>query len=125
VLTGIRPRSSRTMKLAIDANGVRLTALLDFGSTHNFLDLEVAERAGIQWGHHAGIHITVANGDRVHSPGCCRNMQIAILGEIFIDCYGLALGSYEMVLGDQWLESLGPILWDFGRWVLQFVRNGH
>jgi hypothetical protein len=30
-----------------------------------------------------------------------------------------------MVLSVQWLESLGPILWDFGRRVLQFVRNGH
>jgi hypothetical protein len=50
VLTGIRPRSDRTMQLAIDTNSVRLTALLDSGSTHNFVDLEAAEQAGIQWG---------------------------------------------------------------------------
>jgi hypothetical protein len=50
VLTGIRPHSDRTMQLAIDTNSVRLTALLDSGSTHNFVDLEAAEQAGIQWG---------------------------------------------------------------------------
>jgi hypothetical protein len=47
-------------------------------------------------------------------------------GEQFsIDCYGLTLGSYHMVLGVQWLESLDPIPWHFGWRTLQFIRNGH
>jgi hypothetical protein len=29
-----------------------------------------------------------------------------------------------MVLGVQLLESLGPILWDFGHQTMVFVRNG-
>jgi hypothetical protein len=42
-----------------------------------------------------------------------------------IDCYELEITSYEMVLGVQWLESLGPILWDFGRRMMAFIWNGH
>jgi hypothetical protein len=42
-----------------------------------------------------------------------------------IDCYRLALGTYDMVLGIQWLESLGPILWDFRNRTMAFVWNGH
>jgi hypothetical protein len=38
-----------------------------------------------------------------------------------IDCYSLALGSYDI----QWLESLGPILLDFRNRTMAFVRNGH
>jgi hypothetical protein len=30
-----------------------------------------------------------------------------------------------MVLAVPWLESLGPILWDFGWHTITFVRNGH
>jgi hypothetical protein len=46
--------------------------------------------------------------------------------ELFhLDCYRLALGSYDMVLGVHWLESLGPILWDFGKCTISFVRDGH
>jgi hypothetical protein len=30
-----------------------------------------------------------------------------------------------MVLGIQWLESLGPILWDFRNRTMAFVWNGH
>jgi hypothetical protein len=67
----------------------------------------------------------VANGDRLTSPGSCADLQITIGEEDFhIDCYGLSLGSYDMVLGVQWLESLGPILWDFSCHTMGFVRNG-
>jgi hypothetical protein len=30
-----------------------------------------------------------------------------------------------MVLGVQWLESLGPVLWVFCRNTISFVRDGH
>jgi hypothetical protein len=30
-----------------------------------------------------------------------------------------------MVLGVQWLESLGPLLWDFDRRTMAFVCDGH
>jgi hypothetical protein len=69
--------------------------------------------------------VAVANGDRVTSLGYCPALDINIAGENFvICCYGLLLGSYDMVLGVQWLESHGPIHWDFGRHTLAFVPNG-
>jgi hypothetical protein len=37
----------------------------------------------------------------------------------------LALGSFDMVLDVEWLEALGPILWDFGSRTMGFVCNGH
>jgi hypothetical protein len=42
-----------------------------------------------------------------------------------IDCYNLSLGSFDMVLGVQCLESLGLILWDFRHDTLAFVHDGH
>jgi hypothetical protein len=112
------------MQLVVDVRGVHLTTLLDSRSTHNFVDLEAATRAGITWTRQAGLHVAVANGDRVSSPGCCKNLRISVDGEgFYIDYYDLALGSYEMVLGVQWLESLGPMLWDFGKSTLTQQRN--
>jgi hypothetical protein len=68
----------------------------------------------------------VANGEHVHSPGCCKDLPITISnGSFTLDCFGLMLGPYEMVLGVQWLKSLGPILWDFTARTIVFVRNRH
>jgi hypothetical protein len=106
-LAGFRPCSGRTMQLDININDTLLTTLLDSRSTHNFVDVEAAARAGIQLEARADLHVAVANGDRVQSHGCCRNISLTIANEMFvIDCYSLALGSHEMVLGVQWLESL-------------------
>jgi hypothetical protein len=38
------------MQLVVNINGTRLTALLNSGSAHNFVDVEAAARAGIQLG---------------------------------------------------------------------------
>jgi hypothetical protein len=114
------------MQLLVMMNGTRLRALLDFGSTHNFVDIMAAQRVGIILQLTVGLPVAVMNGDRVTSPGCCRGLRIGVGTESFtIDCYGLEVASYEMVLGVQWIESLGPILWDFGRCTMTFIRNGH
>jgi hypothetical protein len=111
-LIRVWPRSGKTMQFHININNTRRLALLDFGSTHNFVDNDTADRASIKLGHRSGLKVAIANGDRVHSPVCCWNMSIIIGNEGFIiNCYGLALGSYEMVLVMLWLESLGPMFW--------------
>jgi hypothetical protein len=30
-----------------------------------------------------------------------------------MDCYTLPLEGFDVILGVQWLKSLGPIAWDF------------
>jgi hypothetical protein len=73
-----------------------------------------------------GVQIAILHNERLHNPGCCKDLPITIGDEPFsLDCFGLMLGSYEMVLGVQWLESLGPILWDFTARTIIFVWNGH
>jgi hypothetical protein len=125
-LTGIQLRSGCTMQVAVAINRFFLSALLDSRSTHNFVDTTAAERVGLPLHAHKGLRVAITNGDRVGRPGCYCALVITIDDEQFsIDCYGLALGSYDMVLSVQWLESLGPILWDLHNRTMAFVRNGH
>jgi hypothetical protein len=124
-LTGIHFRSVKTMQVSVRVGHTTLTALLDSSSTHNFLDTVAAARAGVTFHSGNNFTVTVVNDDRVTSPGCCQQLRIAIAGEAFdITCYGLALGSFNMVLAVQWLESLGPVLWDFHRRTMAFVCEG-
>jgi hypothetical protein len=68
----------------------------------------------------------VANEDCITSPRRCQSLRIKIGDEVFsIDWYDISLGSYDMVLDVHWLESMGPILWDFGRCTIAFVWDGH
>uniref|UniRef100_A0A0A9GMD0 Retrotransposon gag domain-containing protein n=1 Tax=Arundo donax TaxID=35708 RepID=A0A0A9GMD0_ARUDO len=110
-LTGIHSKGCRTMKVLVYIGGNRLTALLDSGSSHNFVDTEVARYLQLPFQRREGLHVTVGNGDHIGSPGLLPSMTIMIGSEYFkIDSYVLPLGSYDMILGVQWLGSLGPIL---------------
>jgi hypothetical protein len=123
-LTGIQPRASRTMQVQVSMGTTVLTTLLDSGLTHNFIDVATAEGTDIVFQGGAGLRVVVANDNQPSSPGYCSDLAIDIGGEAFsITCYGLALGSFDMVLGVQWLKSLGPALWDFQRRMMVFVRN--
>jgi hypothetical protein len=111
------------MQIPVSINGVVLTAQLDSRLTHNFVD--AAAHAGLQFCAAVGLRVAVANDDRISSPGGCKALRITVGGEPFdVDIHGLALGLFDVVLGVQWLESLGPILWDFTNCTIAFVRNG-
>jgi hypothetical protein len=113
------------MQVYVVINDTKLRALLDSESTHNFVDSEAVSQTSIVFSVRHNLPMVVANGDHVESSGCCHILKISITGDGFVsDCYGLALGSYEMVLSVQWLASLGPILWDFEKQSMSFIRNG-
>jgi hypothetical protein len=99
-LTGIQPGTGHNMHVSVAIGSISLRALLDSGSTHNFIDTNAAERAGIGFLGCVGLRVAVANGDRISNPGSCSSLFIDIAGRQFdICCYGLALGSFDTVLG--------------------------
>ena len=103
---------------------VILTALLDTGSTHNFIAETAATRTGLQVFSDPRLTATVANGERISCPGVLRQAPIVIDGEEFcVDLYVLPLAGYDLVLGTQWLVTLGRIEWDFTARTLSFTRQ--
>jgi len=111
-MTGIH--AGDTMLLNTTVSEVPLDALIDSGSTHCFMSATPAARLGLQPTPRPGLTVGVANGNRVLSAGVCSNTAISIAGEVFyVDIYIIPLAGYELVLGCQWLRTLGPVLWDF------------
>jgi len=105
--------------------GERLLALLDTGSTHNFLHGVMMRRLGLAPTGGERLHVTVANGNRLPCEGIARNVHIRIGSESFsITCVGLDLGCFDFILGVDYLRTLGPILWDFEAMTLSFWREG-
>lgn len=122
-LVGIRTKN--TMLLPVTVKGERLLALLDTGSTHNFLHgatmrcLDLSPMRGEQ------LCITVANGDRLRCEGIAHDVPISIGDETFsITCVGLDLGCFDFILDVDYLRTLSLILWDFMAMTMAFWRVG-
>jgi hypothetical protein len=107
-------------------NGAWLIALLNSGSTQNFIDMEVAWRMGVRLHDDTGLCVAITV-DRLSCTGSYKDLATIAIGAkpFTISYYGLLLGFYETVLDVQWLESLRPILWDFTSRTMAFIRDGH
>jgi hypothetical protein len=117
--------AANSMLLPVTMKGERCLALLDTGSTHNFVAGETMRRLDLVPASGDYLRITVANGDRMPCEGIARNMPIRIYDEDFtITCVGLNLGGFDFIIGFDFIRTLGPILWDCEALTLSFWRNG-
>ncbi|CAL4917571.1 unnamed protein product [Urochloa decumbens] len=122
-LTGIT--TGDTIRLRVLIHGVELVALVDSGSTHTFIRGSVADRIGLTVMPRPGRKVSVADGRRLSSLGVCTATPVDIHGErFFIDCHALALDGFDIVLGVQWLKTLGPITWDFTTLTMTLLHQG-
>ncbi|KAK1669733.1 hypothetical protein QYE76_057892 [Lolium multiflorum] len=93
-------KTAKTMLLPVTIKGERLTALVDTGSTHNFLSNTAMRRLALQPAGSEKYSVTVANGDRLTCQGVARQVPVLVGDEPFsIDCVGIDLGCYDFILG--------------------------
>lgn len=120
-LSGIQ--SYRTMRIKGIVKKTEINILVDSGSTHNFLDPRVAKRSGVRIHPTNPLTIIVADGTKILA--LVKDLQWSIQGiEFSSEVRLLPLGGCDMVLGIQWLSTLGPILWDFQHLQMQFSVSG-
>jgi hypothetical protein len=123
-LAGIR--HERTMLLPVMIHGERPMALLDMGSTHNFLPAATMRRLALQPTGGDNLRVTMANGNRLRCHGLAQHMPLTIGDKHFtITCAGIDLGCFDFILGVDFLQTLGPILWDFDTLTMTFSCQGH
>ncbi|PKI61860.1 hypothetical protein CRG98_017758 [Punica granatum] len=118
-------RSCQTMRV-VGIMGKRLLHILvDSGSTHNFLNEEVGRKLGCQTELMSAVRVAVANGNELKCERVCKKFRWRMQGKEYVaDMLLLPLESYDMVLGVQWLATLGDILWNFRELQMKFVVDG-
>jgi hypothetical protein len=114
-----------TMQLAVVLGAAPLVALLDSGSTHNFISEEAARRTGLPLRQRPRLTAMVANGERITCAGVICDAPLRIAGAPFpADLFVMPLAGYDIVLGTKWLGALGRIVWDLANRRMSFQREG-
>jgi hypothetical protein len=87
VIVGILMENA--MLLSVSIHGHHLVALLDSGSMHNFINVELMRPLRLSTASHPTMWVLVANGDRVPYVGVTCDVALAIGAEEFnISCFG-------------------------------------
>lgn len=121
-LDGVSPTTIRT---AAAIHRQKLIALIDSGSTHNFITDKVANRLNLKLTVTKPFHVRVADGHPIRCIGAYHQVLTTVDGVTFyIDYYALPLTGQDIVLGMQWLHQLGPTLCDWQAHTLEFSQAG-
>ncbi|GJW73776.1 putative mitochondrial protein [Tanacetum coccineum] len=115
----------QTMRVKGQINNKPVNILIDCGSTHNFLDVSTAKQMGCSIKESYPLQVTVPGGNFLTSNHVCKGLTWKLQGETFqADMMLVPLGGCEMVLGVQWLATLGDIVCNFLKLRMEFMYHG-
>ncbi|KAJ8752156.1 hypothetical protein K2173_003764 [Erythroxylum novogranatense] len=104
----------QTIQLAGTLKGMDVTILVDSGSTHNFVDQSIVKLCGLTVAKDQTLRVMVANRDQITCQGMCQGVSLTIQGyRTTADFFVLPSAACPIVLGVQWMATLGPIQTDY------------
>ncbi|KAJ4756090.1 polyprotein [Rhynchospora pubera] len=117
-------KRGKMMKFKGDIGKVPICALLDSGSTHSFVHPDVLQHIQPKLRQTGPMVVTIANGAKMVTDIQCDSLQFRLQGHEFErDMRVLDVQGYDMILGIDWLTSLGPMKVDWGKGEIEFKKE--
>jgi hypothetical protein len=98
------------MIMPVVLKGARFLALLNTGSTHNFLQGAAMTRLSLTPLGGNQLRVIVANGDHLLCAGIVRHVPISIISDEYTISYvGIDYGCFDFILSVDFLRTLNDI----------------
>ena len=113
--------SPKTIKLLGEIKGEGVIVMIDPRGTHNFISVEMVWKWGMEVERATSYGVVLGAGLTVKAEGIYRGVELKLLGLTMIeDFFPLELGSSNIIMGLQWLESLGVTYTNWKTKVMRF-----
>ncbi|GJR93699.1 reverse transcriptase domain-containing protein [Tanacetum coccineum] len=115
----------QTIRLPGKIKNKEVVVLIDGGSTHNFIDQALVDRFSLVVETDTPFKVVIGNREHVTCTGRVRNLTIVIQGYVVsTDFFVLPVAACPIVLGVQWLKTLGPVEMDYEQLTIGFRLAG-
>ena len=120
---GLSKRS--TMKIHGKIEDRDVVILIDPRATHNFICGKLAEELKLRLSPMPTYRIVLGDGPMVYGKGKYVEVPITTQGIMIIDEFlPLTLSSIHVILGKQWLDSIGWVHQHFRNLIMKFIVDG-
>jgi hypothetical protein len=110
-----------TPRLKDLVQGECMTTLVDGGGTHNFIDVSLVAKRGLHTEDFEGFHVVVADGYTMTCLDMILDLEVKLCNYTLTDTfYVVDLLDIDVVLGVQWLYSLGEIGFNYQMLTMSF-----
>lgn len=97
---------------------------IDPGSTHDFIHQHLLKYLTCPIDFSRSLNVTVANDTKEVTHGYISKLQLCVQNYSFHDEFHvMAVTGCEIVLGAQWLRTLGSIVWNFASLTVHFAQD--
>eukprot|EP00253_Pinus_taeda_P016779 PITA_16779 len=121
-----RISSPQTLKIRGFIKHCPVVVLIDSGCTHNFIHQRVAEVVHCFVRAVSNFQVQIANGRTIKCEGRCENVKLQMGDyQLKTHMFTIHMGGCDIVLGAEWLCTLGPITMDFQELYMSFKQNNH
>ena len=116
--------TTQALKIEGHIKKKKVIVLIESGSTHNFIHCKVAKELNCFLYATPECQVMVANGGTINCSGKCHNMKITTWEYVLNSpMLSIPMGGADVVLGVQWLQSLGTIAFNFQELLLKFFQK--
>eukprot|EP00253_Pinus_taeda_P006672 PITA_06672 len=115
----------QTIKIEGQIKKKKVIVLIDSGSTHNFIHCKVAKELNCFLYSTSECQVIIENGGTINFSGKCHNIKLSMGQYVFTSSMlSIPMGGADVVLGIQWLQSLGTIAFNFQELFIKFSTEG-
>jgi hypothetical protein len=114
----------QTVKIGGYIKKKKVIVLIDYGSTHNFIRYKLAKALNFFVYPTPEFQVMIADGGTINCSGKCNKINLT-MGEYVINSpmISIPMGGVDVVLGIQWLQSLGTVAFNFQEIFIGRKRN--
>ncbi|KAL0303885.1 UNVERIFIED_CONTAM: Retrovirus-related Pol polyprotein from transposon.6 [Sesamum radiatum] len=114
----------RTLCLRGTIHELSVSVLIDSGSSHNIIQPRVAEFLGLTVSPLTSFSVLVGNEAALQCSGVCLTVPLLLQSHRFVvSLFVIPIYGADVVLGVQWLRTLGSFVSDFSIPSMQFYLN--
>lgn len=115
----------RTLCLQGSVKGRNLTILIDSGLIHNFIQDSMAYKLGVGLQSLQEFRVFIGSGEYLVCQEVCRQVPRTIQEVTMTeDLYVLTMEGANIVLGIQWLETMGAVTCNYKHLTMEFQHQG-